>query len=91
MFDIDQLRHRLEEALPNAQISIDDLTGGGDHFSVKVVATAFEGVGHLARHRMVYAPLKSILGGAVHALALSTHTPAEAQAAAAKSPLRIHP
>ena len=76
----DEIRQRIEEALPGAQVDVSDMTGGGDHFDVVVVAAQFEGKLPIARHRMVYAPLNDVLGGALHALALKTKTPAEASA-----------
>ncbi|MBW2464289.1 MAG: BolA family transcriptional regulator [Deltaproteobacteria bacterium] len=76
----DEIRQRIEEALPGAQVRVSDMTGGGDHYDVVVVADQFEGKLPIARHRMVYAPLKDVLGGALHALALKTKTPAEASA-----------
>ncbi len=51
--------------------------GGGGHFSVVIVADAFVGRDRLARQRAVYAALGDAVGGAIHALALRTLTPAE--------------
>ena len=50
----------------------------GVHFEATVVCEAFAGKMPLARHRMVYATLGDLMGGAIHALALKTVTPAEA-------------
>ena len=50
----------------------------GVHFEATVVAEAFRGKLPLARHRMVYATLGELMGGAIHALALKTVTPDEA-------------
>ena len=54
--------------------------GGGGHFDVRIVAAAFEGKRLVARHRLVYEALAEEMAGPVHALALRTLTPAEAQA-----------
>ena len=91
VFDTAEMHRRLAEALPGAIIRVQDMTGTGDHFAVVVVSDAFQGKPEVARHRMVYAPLRDVMGGAVHALALTTQTDAEAQAAAASQPLRIQP
>jgi len=48
------------------------------HFEATVVSEAFAGKLPLARHRMVYATLGDLMGGAIHALALKTLTPGEA-------------
>ena len=55
---------------------------GETHFRVKVVAEAFAGKGRVERQRMVYRILAEELAGGVHALALSTLSPAEAAGAA---------
>lgn len=68
---------RIVNALPNAQVQVFDLTGGGDHYRVIVVAAEFVGQSPVDRHRMVYAPFKDVLGGELHALSLETRTPGE--------------
>lgn len=54
---------------------------GESHFSVRIVASAFEGVGRLERQRMVNSALGDLPGQRVHALAIRALTPAEAQVA----------
>jgi len=54
--------------------------GGGDgetHFSVQVVSKGFEGKKTMERHRMIYAALEEELQAGLHALSLTTRTPAE--------------
>ena len=77
MVPIDEIRNRVSRALPDAKITIRDTVGDGDHLDMVVVSAAFEGKTTLQRHRMVYAPLSDLLGGALHALALRTLSPAE--------------
>jgi BolA protein len=48
------------------------------HFHVTIVASAFDGVVRVARHRMVTDVLKNEIGNPIHALALKTLTPEEA-------------
>lgn len=48
------------------------------HFQVTIVASAFDGVARVARHRMVTDVLKNEIGNPIHALALKTLTPEEA-------------
>lgn len=73
--DASTIRDLIERGLPGAKAEVrgDD----GVHFEATVVADAFEGKSSLARHRMVYAALGSLMGGEIHALALTTLTPAE--------------
>ena len=74
--DAETIRKLIESGLPGARADVqgDD----GVHFEATVVAEAFRGKLPLARHRMVYATLGDLMGGAIHALALKTVTPAEA-------------
>ncbi|RED51258.1 BolA family protein [Aestuariispira insulae] len=51
---------------------------GDSHFSVRVVSEKFEGLSRVARQQLVYGLLKEELAGPVHALAMKTLTPAEA-------------
>ncbi len=70
------IRQLIEQGLPGARVQVqgDD----GVHFEALVVAEVFRGKLPLARHRMVYATLGELMGGAIHALALKTVTPEEA-------------
>jgi len=77
------VRARILAALPDATVDVRDSTGGGDHFAAVVVAAAFEGQSLVDRHRAIYAALGDAMRADVHALALTTLTPAEQ---AAKNP-----
>lgn len=72
----DAIRQLIEQGLPGAQVRVfgDD----GVHFEALVVSEAFQGKLPLARHRMVYATLGTLMGNEIHALSLKTLTPAEA-------------
>ena len=50
----------------------------GRHFSVRLVSARFDGLSRPARHRLVYDALAAWMPRGIHALALSTLTPAEA-------------
>jgi stress-induced morphogen len=78
----DEIRTRIRTALPDADVSVVDTTGGGDHFDATVVSAAFAGKGPVERHRLVYAALNDAIIGPrapIHALALTTATPEEYQ------------
>ena len=76
MLDGVMLESRIKAALPDAQVTIRDLTGTGDHFEARVVSGAFEGKSMVEQHAAVYAPLQDLLdSGALHALALRTYSP----------------
>ncbi len=53
---------------------------GETHYRVEVVSAAFEGLGRVARQRLVYGLLEAEFAGGLHALQLKTLTPAEDQA-----------
>jgi acid stress-induced BolA-like protein IbaG/YrbA len=74
--DAETIRKLIEAGLPGARVQVqgDD----GVHFEATVVSDAFAGKLPLARHRMVYATLGDLMGGAIHALALTTLTPDQA-------------
>jgi len=65
----------IRAALPDAAVTITDLAGDGDHYAAHVVSAAFAGRPRIAQHKMVYAALGGRMGGALHALQLTTATP----------------
>jgi stress-induced morphogen len=65
----------IKEAFPDAQVSIEDLRGDGDHYAATVISAAFKGKTRVQQHQMVYAALKGKMGGQLHALALQTAAP----------------
>jgi stress-induced morphogen len=68
----DELKRRIEEALPGSRAEVVDLTGGGDHFRATVVAEAFAGMSRIEQHRRIYAVFGPEIGGPIHALSLET-------------------
>lgn len=76
MITPEEIKSTLEQALPGSTVEMQDLTGGGDHWQVFIVSSAFEGKGLVEQHQMVYAALKDEMGDQrIHALALKTFTP----------------
>ena len=68
----EDLRQRIEAAIPGARADVTDLTGGGDHFRATVVAHEFAGLSRIEQHRRVYAVFGAEIGGPIHALSLET-------------------
>ena len=68
----DDLKQRIEAAIPGARADVTDLTGGGDHFRATVVSPVFAGKTRIEQHRMVYAVFGDEIGGPIHALSLTT-------------------
>ena len=65
----------IKKAIPDAQVTIRDLAGDGNHYSAEVVSAAFRGKSRVEQHKLVYDALKGNMGGALHALALQTSAP----------------
>jgi stress-induced morphogen len=68
----DELKQRIEAAIPGSDAEVVDLTGGGDHFRATVVAGEFAGLSRIEQHRRVYAVFGADIGGPIHALSLET-------------------
>lgn len=78
MVSPDQVEAMIKAGLPDATVQVQDLTGGGDHYQVVVVSSAFEGKGLVQQHQLVYGAVKQAMSSeAIHALALKTYTPAK--------------
>ena len=72
---VTEIEMLIKEGFPDAQVSIQDLAGDGDHYAATVVSEAFRGKSRVQQHQMVYDALKGQMGGALHALALKTSAP----------------
>jgi stress-induced morphogen len=68
----DELKQRIETAIPGARADVRDLTGGGDHFRATITAAEFAGMSRIDQHRRVYAVFGADIGGPIHALSLET-------------------
>jgi stress-induced morphogen len=66
----------IKASIPDAEVTIEDLAGDGDHYAATVVSEAFRGKSRVQQHQLVYAALQGRMGGALHALALQTSAPA---------------
>jgi stress-induced morphogen len=71
MVSTEEVRRRIETGVAGARADVVDTTGAGDHFDVRVVATAFAGLGLVDQHRLVYEALGELMQ-AIHALSLRT-------------------
>jgi len=75
--DAAEIERLIKEAIPGAQVTIEDLRGDGDHYAAYVTAAAFAGKTRVQQHQMVYQALRGKMGGQLHALALQTAVPKE--------------
>jgi stress-induced morphogen len=67
----------IKQAIPDAEVTITDLAGDGDHYSARVVSRTFADLTRVEQHQKVYAALGPRMGGQLHALQLKTAVPEE--------------
>jgi stress-induced morphogen len=72
--EIEQL---IKASIPDAEVTIRDLAGDGDHYAARVVSRSFEGMNRIKQHQAVYVALGGRVGGELHALQLETAVPTE--------------
>jgi stress-induced morphogen len=70
-----EIERMIKAALPDAEVTITDLAGDGDHYSARVVSESFAGLSRIRQHQRVYAALGGRMGGKLHALQLQTAVP----------------
>jgi stress-induced morphogen len=79
--DAETIRDRLEQAFPEAEVGVEDRTGGGDHFQVTVASAAFAGLPLIDQHRRVNDVLAPYLAdGSIHELRIKTRVPTKGTA-----------
>ena len=76
--DAAEIERLIKQAIPDADVAIEDLRGDGDHYAATVVSSAFAGKTRVQQHQMVYQALQGRMGEQLHALALQTAAPAAA-------------
>ena len=70
--DIDVVKQLIQDAIPDAEVTITDLVGDNDHLSARVVSAHFAGKTRVQQHKMVFDALGDKMGGELHALAVQT-------------------
>ena len=73
--DAREIEKLIKARFPDAEVTIKDLAGDGDHFAAHVIAPEFKGKTRVQQHKMVYDALEGRMGGVLHALALTTTAP----------------
>ena len=62
----------IKDAFPDADVTMTALVDDDNHWAAVVASSAFKGKSRVQQHQMVYAALKGNMGGALHALQLTT-------------------
>ena len=73
--DAATIERLIKAGLPDAQVTIEDLRGDGDHYAAHVISAQFKGKSRVQQHQMVYQALQGRMGNELHALALQTSAP----------------
>jgi stress-induced morphogen len=73
--DAHDIERLIKARIPDAEVTIRDLAGDGDHYAATVISESFRGKSRVQQHQLVYAALKGQMGGILHALALQTGVP----------------
>ena len=73
-----EIERLIKIGIPDAQVTIEDLRGDGDHYAAYIVSSAFAGKSRVQQHQLVYQALQGRMGGELHALALQTSVPEDA-------------
>ena len=71
----EQIEALIKAAIPDAEVTMRDLAGDGDHYAARVVSGSFDGLSRIKQHQAVYAALGGRVGGELHALQLETAVP----------------
>ena len=69
---LEEIKSLIKEAMPDAQITIQDIAGDENHYSATIKSKAFSGKSKIEQHKLVYKALKGKMGNELHALALNT-------------------
>ncbi len=72
-----EIERLITEAIPDAEVTISDLAGDGDHYAARVISPVFAGLNRVRQHQLVYAALGPRMGNELHALQLTTAAPRE--------------
>ena len=69
---LEEIKSLIKEAIPDAEISIEDLAGDENHYSATIKSKIFSGKSKIDQHKIVYKALRGKMGNELHALSLNT-------------------
>lgn len=69
---LEEIRNLIKEAIPDAEVIIQDLAGDENHYSATIKSKIFIGKSKIDQHKLVYKALRGKMGNELHALALNT-------------------
>jgi len=71
----EEVLQMIQDAMPDAEVTLQDLVGDSNHYAVKIISTEFKGKTRIQQHQMVYAALGTKMGAELHALSIRTAVP----------------
>jgi len=75
--NINSIKEKIKNFIPESKVEVKDTTGTGDHFSVIVISDKFENINLVNRHKMIYESLSQYVTKEIHALQIKTYTEEE--------------
>ena len=75
--NINSIKEKIKDYIPESKVEVKDTTGTGDHFSVIVISDKFENINLVNRHKMIYESLSQYVTKEIHALQIKTYTEQE--------------
>ena len=75
----DEIKQRIHDSYPDAEVRLNDLTGTRDHWEATIISSAFDGQTLIKRQKGIYVALGDLMAGPVHAFTMQTLTPQQAQ------------
>ena len=76
--DASEIERLIRAGIPDAEVTLEDMRGDGDHYAAYIVSASFKGRSRVQQHQMVYQALQGNMGAALHALAIQTAVPEDA-------------
>lgn len=76
---VEEIKRRIEEALPESVAEVQDTVGDNNHFRAEVTAPQFEGLSRIEQHQLINRIFTGELGERIHALAIKTQVPASVE------------
>ena len=67
-----RLENLIAEKFPESKISVEDLAGDNNHYSVTIESSKFNGLSRIQQHQLVYQSLDGLMDAELHAMQLKT-------------------
>ena len=67
-----KLENLIADKFPDSNISVEDLAGDNNHYSVTIESSKFNGLSRIQQHQLVYQSLDGLMDAELHAMQLKT-------------------